>query len=301
MPKQETNHTELLEEEIEIPEVSYEGEDSKLLELVGKFKKGTLRIIIFTLVGAAMGWFSYTYTTDSFFITKVIFAVPYKISEAIYVSVIGTGAVPWYPGADMWGFTEFFPQSVPATFLAERVTPILIGTALYGCMGYFTGDKRVFTLRRFVKFLFCHGVVLAVFIAVVYGVNAKAEYDNNRLRGTEYFSLESETQGETITGDRAEILLNAFENGRKEDDNIIRNEDGEIRIHISFAGGMRNMSASVNAEERYLATEDGSTFRISEEFCGYVKEYYDTGGLMGVQTIEVEEGESADESISDQD
>lgn len=108
MPKQETNHTELLEEEIEIPEVSYEGEDSKLLELVGKFKKGTLRIIIFTLVGAAMGWFSYTYTTDSFFITKVIFAVPYKISEAIYVSVIGTGAVPWYPGADMWGFTEFF-------------------------------------------------------------------------------------------------------------------------------------------------------------------------------------------------
>ena len=27
MPKQETNHTELLEEEIEIPEVSYEGED----------------------------------------------------------------------------------------------------------------------------------------------------------------------------------------------------------------------------------------------------------------------------------
>ena len=49
MPKQETNHTELLEEEIEIPEVSYEGEDSKLLELVGKFKKGTLRIIIFKI------------------------------------------------------------------------------------------------------------------------------------------------------------------------------------------------------------------------------------------------------------
>ena len=67
MPKQETNHTELLEEEIEIPEVSYEGEDSKLLELVGKFKKGTLRIIIFTLVGAAMGWFSYCllYTSPS--------------------------------------------------------------------------------------------------------------------------------------------------------------------------------------------------------------------------------------------
>lgn len=300
MPKQETNPTESFCEEIKIPEVSYGGEDSKLLELIGKLKIGTLRIIIFTLVGAAMGWFSYTYTTDSFFVTKIIFAVPYKISEAIYVSVIGTGASPWYPGADMWEFTEFFTQSVPATFLAERVTPVLIGAALYGCIGYFTGDKRVFTLQRFVKFLFCHGVVLAVFIAAVYGVNAKAEYDNNHLRGAEYFFLETKTQGETIMDDRATVLLKAFEDGLKEDDRIVRSEDNEIRIHILFARGMRNMHASVNAKENYLVTEDGSTFHISGEFCGYVKEYYDTGSLMGVQTLKAEEGGRPDEHISDQ-
>lgn len=299
MSKQENSHAESFCEEIEIPKVSYGGEDSKLLELIVKLKKGTFRIIIFTFVGMVMGWFSYTYTTDSFIVTKIIFAVPYKISEAIYVSVIGTGAAPWYPGMDMWGFTEFFPQSVPATFLAERITPVLIGAALYGCMGYFTGDKRVFTLQRFVKFLFCHGVILAAFVAVVYGINTKAEYDNNHLRGAEYFFLESETQGEMIMDERADVLLEAFENGRKEDDGIERNEDDELLIHISFAHGMRKMSASVNVKEKYLATEDGSTFHISEEFCGYVKEYYDTGSLMGVRMIEVQEGGRSDERVSD--
>ncbi len=299
MTKQENDCAECFCKEIEIPEVSYGGEDSKLLELIEKLKKGTVRIIVFTLVGMVMGWFSYTYTRDTFFATKVIFAVPYKISEAIYVSVIGTGAVPWSPGTDMWAFTEFFPQSVPATFLAERITPVLIGAALYGCIGYFTGDKRVFTLQRFVKFLLCHGAVLLVFIAAVYGVNAKAEYDNNHLRGAQYFFLESKMQGEMITDERAKLLLEAFEKDQKEDDRIVRDEKDEIAIHISYARGMRSMAAFVNVRENYLATEDGSTFHLSGEFCGYVKEYYDTGSLMGVRTIEVQEGGGTDEGISD--
>lgn len=60
------------------------------------------------------------------------------------------------------------------------------------------------------------------------------------------------------------------------------------------------MHASVNAKEHYLVTEDGSTFHMSGEFCGYVKEYYDTGRLMGVQTLKAEEGGRQDEYISDQ-
>lgn len=106
-------------------------------------------------------------------------------------------------------------------------------------------------------------------------------------------------QGEMITDERAKLLLEAFEKDQKEDDRIVRDEKDEIAIHISYARGMRNMAAFVNVRENYLATEDGSTFHLSGEFCGYVKEYYDTGSLMGVRTIEVQEGGGTDEGISD--
>lgn len=122
--------------------------------------------------------------------TKVIFAIPYKISEAVYVSIIGTNASTDFLG--VMGINAFFPQSVIATFLAKRITPVLIGGALYGSLAYFTGDKRVFTLQRFVKFAGVQMAVILIFIAAVYGINAKAVSDNNHLKGVEHFSLESE-------------------------------------------------------------------------------------------------------------
>ena len=160
-----------IQEQIMIPKVVYQGEDQKLKERIGKFKAGTFRIILFTIVGMVMGWFSMEYYADEFLLTKIILAIPYKISEAIYVTIIGTDAENILRECS-YVSTEFFPLSPIATLLAERGTPVLIGGAIYGALAYFTGDKRVFTLNRFVKFFGIWCAVILLYIGAVYGVNA---------------------------------------------------------------------------------------------------------------------------------
>lgn len=269
--------------EINIPKVDYDINDKKMLVHITKFKAGTLRIIAFTIVGMIIGWFGYTYTTDSFIITKIIFAIPYKISEAIYTKIIGTGYA--LPANLLFGYeTEFFRQSALATFLAEHITPVVIGGAIFGCLAYFTGDKRVFTMQRFVKFVSVWIGIIIFYIGCVYGVNAKAEYDNNHLHNIDYFYLISTNRGESILDkERADRLLNAFDNGLSLDNTINRNDVNEIPIRLYFSKGTRSMIAKVNCDENYLVTQNGTIYRVSKEFAGYVKEYYETGSLMGVQ------------------
>lgn len=269
--------------EIDIPKLNYDINDKKMLAHITKFKAGTVRIIAFTIVGMIIGWFGYTYTTDSFIVTKIIFAIPYKISEAIYTKIIGTGySVSSNP---LFGVeTEFFRQSALATFLAEHITPVVIGGAIFGCLAYFTGDKRVFTMQRFVKFVFVWIVIIILYIGGVYGVNAKAEYDNNHLRNVDYFYLVSTNRGESILDkERADRLLKAFENGLSVDTSVKRNDETEIPIRLYFSKGTRSMIAKVNCDENYLVTPNGTIYRVSKEFAGYVKEYYETGSLRGVQ------------------
>lgn len=172
------NNQNIKQEQILIPKIVYQGDDKKLQERIGKFKAGTFRIVLFTIVGMFMGWHSMEYYADSFILTKVILAIPYKISEAIYVTVIGTGSeqVLW---EEMKVFTEFFPLNPLATFLAERGTPVLIGGAIYGALAYFSGDKRVFTLNRFVKFFGIWCAVILLYIGGVYSVNVATSSMNN--------------------------------------------------------------------------------------------------------------------------
>ena len=153
-----------IQEKVEIPRIEYQGDDKKLKERVFKFKTGSLRIAVFTVVGFVVGFFSRTYTSDSFFPTKLILAIPYKINEAIYCSILGTDAATtrywrWPPGQ-----TIFFPRSQLATLFAEVVTTILISGAIYGSLAYFTGDKRVFTLGRYLKFAGCWCAVILLAI-----------------------------------------------------------------------------------------------------------------------------------------
>ncbi len=276
--------------EIEIPVVKYDSGDKKLLERVTKFKSGTLRIIVFTIVGMIMGWFGYTYTRDSFIVTKIIFAIPYKISEAIYTSIIGTDQMlPISPF--LRNETEFFIHSFVADFLAEHVTPVLLGGAIYGGLAYFTGDKRIFTMQRFVKFFAVWIGVILIFIGSVYGVNAKVTYDNNHLKDVSYFYLISTDQAETITDEeRSAKLILAFYDGLATKKVAERNWKDEIPLKIYYKKGMRSMVAEINTKECYLITQDGSAYTISKEFAGYVKEYYETGSLMGTRTIRKDQG-----------
>lgn len=269
------------QKKIEIPEVVYQGDDRKLKERVSKFKEGSLRIAVFSIVGFVMGAYGCNYTSVSFFPMKLILAVPYKISEAIYVSVIGTDAAQMMSaagrsGAWYWYFTEFFPHSPVATFLAEIVTTILISGAIYGALAYFTGDKRVFTMQRFLKFgaVWC-GIIL-ISIGAAYLVNARAIHDNENLQGKPQFMVYNSTgNGYGITGNAGQLAAEYFYS-ELEERYIMREYAEEMFLNILF-DNTRFCACRVNYEKQYVVTEQGKTFHISAEFAQIIRQYEEEG------------------------
>ena len=275
---------------IEIPEIVYQGDDKKLKERIFKFKAGSFRIAVFTVVGFIMGVFSHNYVRIAFFPMKLIMAIPYKASEAIYVSVIGTDAARLMVNfKERWAFmfTEFFPHSYIATFLAENVTTVLIGGAIYGSLAYFTGDSRVFTLRRFLKFaaVWC-GVILTV-IGLAYLVNVKAIWDNENLKGDPFFFIRNSAgSGRSISGAQIkEYFYNELEVIE-----IERDWDEELDLEITF-NSVRNCGCRVNYEKQYLVTEQGKTYYISKEFAQIIREFEEKGDIdlesIGGESIEI--------------
>lgn len=282
------------QKKIEIPEVVYQGDDKKLKERVSKFKEGSLRIAVFTVVGFIMGAYSRNYTSVGFFPVKLILAVPYKISEAIYVSVIGTDAaqirmIP-FGGSDWhWFLTEYFPHSIVATFLAETVTTVLMGGAIYGALAYFTGDKRVFTMQRFVKFGAVWCAVLLVSIGTAYLVNAKVLQDNENLRGDPRFMIfNSQGSGQEIEG---QLATEYFYSGLEER-KIVRDYEEELPLEILF-NHTRICACRVNYEEQYVATEQGRTYHISAEFAQIIRQYEEEG-VVAPERYDGEKSESVE-------
>lgn len=271
------------EKRIEIPHVTYEGDDKKLKERVSKFKEGSLRIAVFTIVGFVMGAFSHTYTGTGFFPMKLILAIPYKLSEAIYVSVIGTDAARLMTnrsGEWFWLFTEFFPHSYIATFLAETCTTILIGGAIYGSLAYFTGDKRVFTLQRFLKYgaVWCGVILIAV--GASYLVNAKAVYDNENFKGDPYFIVcNSEGGGSGVGGEKTKQLMKEYFYSELKEIDIVRDYDKELNLEIYF-NFVRCCRCLVNYEKQYVVTEQGRTYHVSGEFAQVIRQYEEEGVIM---------------------
>lgn len=260
---------------MEIPTVVYEGDDKKLKERVWKFKTGTFRIVLFTIVGFIMGHYSYTYVGENFLPMKAVLAIPYKLSEALYVSILGTDAA--VRGTEQYymftTFTEFFPHSYLATFLAESVTTVLIGGAVYGALAYFTGDRRVFTMQRFLKFAgyWCAAILLCV--GLTYGVNAKAVADNEALKGKPVFTLyDREGKPGYVHGSETASLVEDYFCSGLEQADIQRDYEGEVYLGITFSS-LRSTVCRVNYEERYLVAEKGTVYHISEEFAQIVKNY----------------------------
>lgn len=271
------------ENRLEIPAVVYEGDDKKLKERVWKFKTGTFRIVLFTIVGFIMGYYSYTYVGENILLMKAVLAIPYKLNEALYVSILGTDAM--VRGTEQYGmfatFTEFFPHSYLATFLAETVTTILIGGAVYGALAYFTGDRRVFTLPRFLKFAeyWCAAILLCVGLA--YGVNAKAVADNEALKGKPEISL-YEREGKSWSAYSAAMgtLLEECIYGGLEREDVQRDYQGEVYLGITFSS-LRCTVCLVNFEKGYLVAEKGTTYRIPEEYARMLKDYAEGQALPG--------------------
>lgn len=279
-----------IQEKIEIPSIGYQGDDKKLKERIFKFKVGSLRIAIFTVVGFVMGAFSHTYVRDSFLPTKVLLAVPYKLSEAIYVSILGTDAADAHHW--MWpAMTEFFPHSQLATYVAEVVTVILIAGAIYGSLAYFTGDKRVFTLQRYLKFAGCWCAVILLSIGAAYGINAKAVSDSEKLVGITGIHLTFETDqglygGMRVKNELKEPLLKLLYDELAQIE-VRRRPEEEIPIHFDFGWGGET-ECWINCRDCYLVTEQGKTYWVSETFADLVNRFYQTKELP--EEINVMEG-----------
>ena len=280
------------QDRIEIPEIIYQGDDKKLKERIVKFKTGSLRIGIFTMIGLILGFYSHTYVADTFFPTKLIMAIPYKISEAIYVSVLGTDAKMtrfWDSPAPA---TIFFPHSWLATVMAELVTVVLISGAIYGSLAYFTGDKRIFTLQRFLKFAGCWCAAILLCIGLAYGINGKAVADNERLQGDPDFFLYHGEMGEVKGGhgfyeENAYVLRVLLYDGLSPA-HVRRNMEDEIPMHLIYAFG-RIGEYKVNCQECYLVTEQERLYHISKEFAAVLAAYYESGTLPeGIQGMPLE-------------
>ena len=280
-----------IEDKIEIPRVEYQGDDKKLKERIFKFKTGSFRIAVFTVVGFIVGFFSRTYTSDSFLPTKLILAIPYKINEAIYCSILGTDAATtrywrWPPSQ-----TIFFPRSSLATIFAEVVTTILISGAIYGSLAYFTGDKNVFTLSRYLKFACCWCAVILLSIGGAYGINAKAVSDNEKLIGIEGVYLTRElgdgASGSSRMGDEETEQLLELLYGSMEEIVVERKSEDEIPINFSFSWG-RETECRINCTECYLVAEQGRIYSVSEEFAAIVYRFYVTGVFPGREADKVE-------------
>ena len=237
---------------------------------------------MFTIVGFVLGAYSRYYTSVSFFPMKLILAIPYKISEAIYVSIIGTDAAHMMarrPAEWHWYFTEFFPHSTTATFMAEICTTFFIGGAIYGALAYFTGDKRVFTMQRFLKFgvVWC-GVILMT-VGAAYLVNAKAIHDNENLEGEPSFKVyNSEGKGTNIRGGEDGQLIREYFYSELKEMDIVRDYEEELSLGIIF-DSVRYSGCSVNYKEQYLVTEQGRTYHISGEFAQIIRQFEEEGML----------------------
>lgn len=267
-------------------------EDSRLKEQVAHYEKGTRRIVIFTLVGFLMGWFSILYYTDSFLVTKVILAVPYKLGEMIhnifhqadYRTYWGTEFLPWA--------NEFFPGDRLSTFLAERIVPVLFGGAIYGSLAYFTGDKRIFTLKRYLKFAAAWAVIILGFTGITFGINAWNEKRVDAMEGISEFMFYSERSGSRYGED---IIIEAFYQDGMPERCEPAGQDWEKEIPLGLGTGLFETEVSINCEDRYMVTKKGTAYRISEQFAAYVQEYYETGTVAAVEEERRDAAESGAE------
>lgn len=259
------------EDQVEIPKVIYEGKDEVLKEQVVHYEKGTRRILLFTVLGLLLGWFSYRYYGEEFFPLKVILAVPYKLSEYLHEALHGEHDL--YAGLGIFGRDAFFPQAPAVSCLAEYGTSALFGGALYGSLAYFTGDKRVFTLSGYVRFGCVWAAVIGIFTGALFGANAWQVEQNNRLEGLSGMFVIRESTGTGYYADywerRGDLLRETFYEGAGPEkiSADCREPEGEEELDLIFGKeGQGAMLAQIHPEKGYLVTDRGYVYRMTDAF-----------------------------------
>ena len=266
------------EEPVKIPRVDYEGGDEVLKEQVVHYEKGTRRIVIFTIAGLLLGWFSYCYYGADFFPLKVILAVPYKLSECLHQALHEEGMYA-VRGLGIFGMDAFFPQAPYVSVLAEYGTSALFGGAVYGSLAYFTGDKRIFTLTGYVRFGCIWAAVISVWTAALFGMNAGQVSRNERLIDLSGIFVSGDMEGRGFYADywkeNGDRLREAFYEGSgpKKTGSDIREPEQERELDLIFGPhGEGAMLAWIHPEKGYLVTDQGNVYQMTESFMELYRE-----------------------------
>lgn len=268
------------EETIRLPEVN--SGSVNLKERVEHYDKGTRRILVFTIVGLILGWFSYRYYITDLLPLKILLAIPYKISEVMHTALHDHSYI--YLSESVQGQMDaFFPQSRFASLLAEYGAASMIGGALYGSIGFFTGDKRIFTLTKFIKFAAVWAVAISVVMGGTFLINQIAVEKNHSFTDVSGFFLHYEWGGDGYYRDDAterRTFYSDLERAFYQDGEIIELPDqkrdfgGEDLIEFYYGRWhTRYMAAWVNTKEKYLVSDDGTIYSMSDAFCRLVGEY----------------------------
>lgn len=266
--------------DFEIPKEVYEGEEKQLKKRVLHFQKGIRRIFVFTIVGVIMGWFSYLYVGMDVLPLKVIVAIPYKLNEVLHNMIHGAHRmkIEW---------DIFFPNAVYVSRVAERVMPVLFGGAFYGSLSYFTGDRKVFTYKRFVKFFSVWACILAMGMGATFLANYIVVKENETFENVTGFMVHSDLRGDSYRignntkNDWNQLMGNYlhkafYVDGKKlEKLNVnVRDEKNEQLLCFWFGkhrGGY--MECKVNIQGKYMVTDKGSVYRITDDFANMLEKF----------------------------
>lgn len=303
------------EQEILIPRQEYQGREDKLKEQASHYEKGTRRILIFTVVGMIMGWFSRIYVMQEFFPIKLILSIPYKASEILYRTISGANIAPGGEFYTYWNMTmpnmqSLFPLDILTGMLAEYITPALIGGAIYGSLAYFTGDKRVFTLARYVRYAAAWIGVIGIYVGGMFALNSYRAKEADSLTRVSEFWLETESSGKRISRtsdasvDYARILYDRLYLEAPVLEQLpeayvtqeMREQEITLKIFTGFQG-LYILPCRINTQECYLTTFHNTTYRVPEAFAEMVRAFYDKASYV---TYDKEKDRTIQESRSDE-
>lgn len=268
---------ELLDENIkrlELPKEDMTDENTNLLKKVLKRRRDTRRILIFSIIGMFMGFFSFTYRQQNIFILKLIIGIPYKIMEMfmLYIRPEVT---------DIFSSPAYMDNSIFLKFrvlsaVAERVLPCIIGGCIYGSIGYITGDKSIFTLKKFVVFISKWAAAAALCVGLLFATYYHVSDASYSLKDISGFMIATSSNGAGFDGSRGvyadygagdfESLVKGLNNSKIADRQQPHGEYKEMMPITIFGKWYFEINAMLDLENDMLYMDNGDVYEVPESF-----------------------------------
>lgn len=261
-------------QKIEFPKEDTIDENTDLLKKVLKSKKEARRILIFSIIGLFMGFFSIVYRDQNIFILKLIIAVPYKLMEMIMLYIRPEVI-------NVFSYYEYMDNSIFFRFrllnsVAERVVPCIIGGCIYGSIGYITGDKNIFTLKKFVVFISKWVGAAVLCVGLLFGIYYHISDTTYRLEDISGFMIATSSDGEEFDGstgvygdrygEKFERLVEGLNNSKKTDAYPTEREYDKMMPVTILGKWYFEISAMLDIRNNLLYIDNGDVYEVPKSF-----------------------------------